>query len=75
MKLIFPTNLELLEKSKRTLSTRIVLTIILVFVVIQILQILISIMLNAISDGSFFLNVLTIIITSHIGASFTIGLI
>lgn len=72
---MFPTNLELLEKSKRTLSTRIVLTIILVFVVIQILQILISIMLNAISDGSFFLNVLTIIITSHIGASFTIGLI
>ena len=72
---MFPTNSELLEKSKKTLSKRIVLKILLAVVVIQISQILISTILSAISDGSFFLNVLTIIITSHIGASFTIGLI
>ena len=72
---MFPTNSELLEKSKKTLSKRIVLKILLAVVVIQISQILISTILSVISDGSFFLKILTIIITSHIGASFTIGLI
>ena len=72
---MFPTNSELLEKSKKTLSKRIVLKILLAVVVIQISQILISTILSTISDGSFFLNVLTIVITSHVQASFTIGLI
>ena len=72
---MFPTNSELLEKSKKTLSKRIVLKILLAVVVIQISQILISTILSTISDGSFFLNVLTIVITSHVQASFAIGLI
>ena len=71
---MFPTNSELLEKSKKTLSKRIVLKILLAVVVIQISQILISTILSTISDGSF-LNVLTIVITSYVQASFAIGLI
>ena len=73
--MIFPTNSELLEKSKKTLSIRTALNILLAFVVIKISQILISVILNTISDGIFFLKVLTIVITSHIGVSFAIGLI
>ena len=72
---MFPTNSELLEKSKKTLSKRIVLNILLAVGVIQISQILISLIFNAINDGSFFLNVLTIITTFYVQASFAIGLI
>ena len=72
---MFPTNSELLEKSKKTLSKRIVLNILLAVVVIQISQILISLIFSAINDGSFYLNVLTIVITFYLQASFTIGLI
>jgi hypothetical protein len=72
---MFPTNSKLLEKSKKTLSKRIVLNILLAVVVIQISQILISLIFSAINDGSFFLNVLTIVITFYLQASFTIGLI
>ena len=72
---MFPTNSELLEKSKKSLSKRIVLNILLAVGVIQISQILISLIFNAIYDGSFFLNVLIIITTFYVQASFAIGLI
>ena len=54
---MFPTTPELLEKSKKTLSKRIVLKILLAVVVIQISQILNSTILSTIRDGSIFLNV------------------